>query len=68
MNALISTPADSEVQGVIRFLQAKNVRHCEIHQRVVAVYGENVSCTLYQIVTKNLQYRKIYARWVPRTG
>jgi hypothetical protein len=42
MNALISNPADCEVQGVIRFLQAENVRPCEIHQRLVAVYGEHV--------------------------
>ena len=41
MNALISTPADCEVRGVIRFLQAENVRPCEIHQRLVAVYGEH---------------------------
>ena len=27
---------------MIRFLQAENVRHCEIHQRLVAVYGEHV--------------------------
>ena len=42
MNALISTPADCEVRGVIRFLQAENVRPCEIYQRLVAVYGEHV--------------------------
>ena len=42
MNALISNPADCEVRGVIRFLQAENVRPCEIHQRLVAVYGEHV--------------------------
>ena len=45
MNALVSTPADCEVRGVIRFLQAENVRPCEIHQRLVAAYGEHVSCT-----------------------
>ena len=42
MNALISYPADCEVRGVIRFFQAENVRPCEIHQRLVAVYGEHV--------------------------
>ena len=42
MNALISNPADCEVRGVIRFFQAENVRPCEIHQRLVAVYGEHV--------------------------
>ena len=41
MNALISTPADCEVRGMM-FLQAENIRHCEIHQRLVAVYGEHV--------------------------
>ena len=43
MNALISNPADCEVRGVIRFLQAENVRFCEIHQSLVAVYGEHVT-------------------------
>ena len=42
MNALISNPTDCEVRGVIRFLQAENVRPCEIHQRFVAVYGKHV--------------------------
>ena len=57
MNALISTPADYEVRGVIRFLQAENVRPCEIHQRLVAVYAEHVMnaasvrkwCTIFTI-------------------
>ena len=43
MNALISNPAECEVRGVIRFLQAENVRPCEIHQRLVAVYGGHVT-------------------------
>ena len=42
MNAPISNPADCEVRGVIRFLQAENVRLSEIHPRLVAVYGEHV--------------------------
>jgi hypothetical protein len=48
MNALIPNPADCEVRGVIqflqaeRFLQAENVRPSEIHQTLVAVYGEHV--------------------------
>ena len=42
MNASISNPADCEVRGVIRFLQAKKVRPSEIHRRLVAVYGEYV--------------------------
>ena len=42
MNALILTSAECEVRGVIRFLQAEKVRPCEIHQRLVAVYGEDV--------------------------
>jgi hypothetical protein len=42
MNLLISNPADCEVRGVIRFLEAENVRPCEIHRRLVAVYGEHV--------------------------
>ena len=42
MNAPISNPAECEVRGVIRFLQAENVRPSEIHRRLVAVYGEYV--------------------------
>jgi len=42
MNAPISNPADCEVRGVIRFLQAENVRPSEINRRFVAVYGEHV--------------------------
>ena len=42
MNAPITNPADCEVRGVIRFLLAENVRPCEIHRRLVAVYGEHV--------------------------
>ena len=42
MNAPISNLADCEVRGVIRFLQAENVRPSEIHRRLVAVYGEHV--------------------------
>ena len=42
MNAPISNPADCEVRGVVRFLQAENVRPSEIHPRLVAVYGEHV--------------------------
>ena len=42
MNALIATPADCEVRGVIWSLQEENVRPCEIHQRLVAVYGEHI--------------------------
>jgi len=42
MNAPISNPAESEMRGVIRFLQAENVRPSEIHRKLVAVYGEHV--------------------------
>jgi len=42
MNEPISNPADCEVRGVIRFLQAENVIPNEIHRRLVAVYGEHV--------------------------
>ena len=42
MNAPISNPADCEVQGVILFLQAENIRPSEIHRRFIAVHGEHV--------------------------
>ena len=41
MDAPISNPAKCEVRGVIRFLQAENVRPSEVHQRLVTVYGEH---------------------------
>jgi len=42
MNAPISNPADCEVRGMIRFLQAENVRPNKIHRRLVAIYGDHV--------------------------
>ena len=129
MKAPISNPADCEVRGLIRFLQAENVTPSEIHRRLVAVYDEHIMkaasvrkwCTMfgngrtdvhdaersgrpsvitdalkqkvngiipenrhftisevyeqcpdvyrtvvYEIVTEHLQYRKIYACWLPR--
>ena len=42
MKGPISNPADCEVRGVIRFLQAEKVRPSEIHRRLVAFYGEYV--------------------------
>jgi len=56
MNAPISNPAECEVRGVIRFLQASNIRPSETHRRLVAVYGEHVMnaasvwkwCTLFR--------------------
>ena len=56
MYAPISKPAGCEVRGVIRFLQAVNVRPSEIHRRLVAVYGEHVKnvasvrkwCTMFR--------------------
>ena len=42
MKTPISNPADCEVRGMIRFLQAENIRPSEIHQRLVAVYGKHV--------------------------
>ena len=42
MNTPIPNPADCEVRGVIRFLQAENARPSDIHRRLVAVYGEHV--------------------------
>ena len=42
MKGPISNPADCEVRGVIRFLQAENVRPSEIYRKLVAVYGEHI--------------------------
>ena len=38
----IENSADCEVGGVIRFLQEKNVRPCDILCRLVTIYGEGV--------------------------
>ena len=58
MNAPISNPADCEMRGVIRFLQAEDVRPSEIHRILVAVCGEPVMnaasvrkwCTMFRNV------------------
>jgi hypothetical protein len=42
MNKKIDNPADCEVQSVIRFLNAQNVRAIDIHRQLTAVYGEGV--------------------------
>jgi hypothetical protein len=52
MTALILNLADCEVRGVIRFLQAENVRPCEIHQKLVAVYGEHVMNAEFHLFLK----------------
>jgi hypothetical protein len=53
MNTLISNPADCKVRGVIRVLQAENVRLSEIHRKLVAVYGENV---MNRIIRENRHF------------
>jgi hypothetical protein len=37
----IENPASCEIQSVIIFFKAKNVRPAEIYQQVCEVYGEN---------------------------
>jgi hypothetical protein len=37
----IESSASCEVQSVIKFLNAKNVRPAEIYRQVCEVYGEN---------------------------
>jgi len=39
MAAPIQSPAKCEVRSVIRFLNAKAERPAEIHEQIVAVYG-----------------------------
>jgi len=39
MEAPIQSPAKCEVRSVIRFLNAKGERPVEIHEQIVAVYG-----------------------------
>lgn len=39
---LLSKQADCEIRSVIRFLNAKNVRLCDIHRCILQVYGEGV--------------------------
>jgi hypothetical protein len=40
MDKSIENPVTCEVQPVIRFLNAKNIRPAEIHRQIVGVYGE----------------------------
>ena len=42
MAETIENHADCEVRSVIRFLQAENVRPCDIHCRLVTIYCEDV--------------------------
>jgi hypothetical protein len=42
INKKIDNPADCEVQSVIRFLNAQNVRAIDIHRQLMAVNGESV--------------------------
>jgi histone-lysine N-methyltransferase SETMAR len=37
----IKRPADCEIQSVIRFLNARNVKPADIHRQICDVYGEN---------------------------
>jgi hypothetical protein len=41
--APIQSPAKCEVRSVIRFLNAKGARPVEIHEQIVAVYGNVMS-------------------------
>ena len=38
---MIERPADCEMQSVIRFLNARNVKPADIHRQICEVYGEN---------------------------
>ena len=38
---IIELPADCEMQSVIRFLNARNVKPADIHRQICEVYGEN---------------------------
>jgi hypothetical protein len=42
MFKMIEHPADCEIQSVIRFLKARNVKPANIHCQICAVYGETV--------------------------
>jgi hypothetical protein len=41
MFKMIERPADCEIQSVIRFLNARNVKPADIHRQICEVYGEN---------------------------
>jgi hypothetical protein len=40
---MIERPADCEMQSVIRFLNARNVKRADIHRQICEVYGENAT-------------------------
>ncbi|GBN97709.1 hypothetical protein AVEN_111126-1 [Araneus ventricosus] len=37
----INRPAICEIRDVIKFLNARNVRHCEMYRQISETYGEN---------------------------
>jgi transposase len=39
----IERPADCEIQSVIRFLNARNVKPADIHRQICEVYGKNAT-------------------------
>jgi hypothetical protein len=39
----IERPADCEIQSVIHFLNARNVKPADIHRQICEVYGENAT-------------------------
>jgi hypothetical protein len=41
MFKMIEHPSDCEIQSVIHFLNARNVKPAEIHHQICEVYGEN---------------------------
>jgi hypothetical protein len=41
MFKIIEHPTDREIQSVIRFLNARNVKPANIHHQICEVYGEN---------------------------
>jgi len=47
MAVLIQSPAKCEVRSIIRFLNAKGERPEEIHQQIVAVYGNMISSCFF---------------------
>jgi len=58
MAAQIQSPAKCEVRSVIRFLKVKGERPAEIHEQIVAVYGNVVNFHLFFHLKKHLAGKK----------
>jgi hypothetical protein len=59
----IKRPADCEVQSVIRFLNARNVKPADIHRQICEVYGENAMSDDGEEMGQTVKFRSWERAW-----